>query len=577
MPPQHYYVRVLSIDFGEREVKCELQFFDRIRQVMLHASCIPQANYVTEGDMCHFFGGLWADYILANDDNPAALITVRIPKEPTRPSDLVHVDALAGIGGFRHAAMALGITTVSVIEWDPNVAALYKSNDSTHTPMHIEDITRIQGWFEYMIDVGGAPVLLTAGIVCPPWSGAGESRGYWDRRGLLIFWFARLSFVLATWADDYEQVDGFLRHLSGDSLRFAEAYFRTHGMELVIRKAEAACFVPQIRSRIFIHTAKSEDHRQRLQSVQKTIPTQLLHKDKDRTAIAATTLHPERVHRSMYLAEFDHLFWDPAYFPWRGYRRIYHPDEVVATFMHNYGRQHTLPYAIAKKSIHGFGVDAGLGARFFHPREVARRCGMSDQLQIGVSDGQPEETVPETVLHAMSSLGNSLPPPMAVHAVTLACWARFGRPNAVESADRQVMGYMSKLLVAGASPLRALDARAQQAATWQQMDDGLLGVDVPLSTARQNVAREAVRTMCLGLTSTYDGRLTISTHTQDFQQLVHWLTASARALLPLTSFTSIQVNVGFACQVHVDANNEGPSMIVGFGQYIGGQLWLHDH
>ena len=147
---------------------------------------------------------------------------------------------------------------------------------------------------------------------------------------------------------------------------------------------------------------------------------------------------------------------------------------------------------------------------------------MSDQMKIGVFDGQQEEMVPETVLHAMSSLGNSLPPPMAVHAVTLACWARFGRPNAVESADKQVVGYMSNLSVAGSTSLRALDARAQQAVSWQQLDDGLLGLEVPLSTARQNVAREAVRSMCLGLTSTYDGKLVISAHTQDFQQLVHW-------------------------------------------------------
>ena len=82
--------------------------------------------------------------------------------------------------------------------------------------------------------------------------------------------------------------------------------------------------------------------------------------------------------------------------------------------------------------------------------------------------------------------------------------------------------------------------------------------------------------MCLGLTATYDGAPVLSTHTADFQQLTLWLTASARNLLPSTSFTSIQVNVGFCCQLHADANNEGNSIIVGFGQYTGGQLWKHD-
>ena len=100
----------MGLVVSDQEVKCEAQFQDRIWHIRFLSTCIPQLRYVSVGDLCHFFGGIWADFILADDDNPAALITVRILKQPMRPSDLVHVDALAGIGGFRHAAVALGIT-----------------------------------------------------------------------------------------------------------------------------------------------------------------------------------------------------------------------------------------------------------------------------------------------------------------------------------------------------------------------------------------------------------------------------------------------------------------------------------
>ena len=32
----------------------------------------------------------------------------------------------------------------------------------------------------------------------------------------------------------------------------------------------------------------------------------------------------------------------------------------------------------------------------------------------------------------------------------------------------------------------------------------------------------------------------------------------------------------YATKMHVDGNNEGPSQIVGFGDYTGGEVWLYD-
>ena len=40
---------------------------------------------------------------------------------------------------------------------------------------------------------------------------------------------------------------------------------------------------------------------------------------------------------------------------------------------------------------------------------------------------------------------------------------------------------------------------------------------------------------------------------------------------PEFKFTSIQVNKNYLSALHVDSNNMGPSFIVGFGNYIGGE------
>ena len=53
------------------------------------------------------------------------------------------------------------------------------------------------------------------------------------------------------------------------------------------------------------------------------------------------------------------------------------------------------------------------------------------------------------------------------------------------------------------------------------------------------------------------------------------LVAFARQAVPQFNFTSIQVNRDLESALHVDANNMGPSYIVGLGNYKGGDLWVH--
>lgn len=58
------------------------------------------------------------------------------------------------------------------------------------------------------------------------------------------------------------------------------------------------------------------------------------------------------------------------------------------------------------------------------------------------------------------------------------------------------------------------------------------------------------------------------------------LLALARRLMrshdPRFKYTSVQVNKNMACRPHRDAGNEGPSYIIGLGDYTGGRLVVWD-
>ena len=56
------------------------------------------------------------------------------------------------------------------------------------------------------------------------------------------------------------------------------------------------------------------------------------------------------------------------------------------------------------------------------------------------------------------------------------------------------------------------------------------------------------------------------------QELCRW----ARLHKPGFRFTTIQLNRGYASEVHTDSGNVGPSMIVSFGRFAGGRLWIAD-
>lgn len=106
----------------------------------------------------------------------------------------------------------------------------------------------------------------------------------------------------------------------------------------------------------------------------------------------------------------------------------------------------------------------------------------------------------------------------------------------------------------------------------------LRALPFPLSQSRPNVQRagEHVTGMCLGAVSARGRGIVPSAHTQQHADVVEKLVRWAAAALPASfAYTSIQINKDYAAALHLDANNAGPSYIVGAGDFRGGQLWVH--
>ena len=83
------------------------------------------------------------------------------------------------------------------------------------------------------------------------------------------------------------------------------------------------------------------------------------------------------------------------------------------------------------------------------------------------------------------------------------------------------------------------------------------------------------RGMVLGLVIDYAVRhLVVSKHTRRFAELARTACALIKEFYPSFVFTSIMVNMG-ASTLHIDGNNNGPSVIVSLGVHTGGQLWQY--
>ena len=80
----------------------------------------------------------------------------------------------------------------------------------------------------------------------------------------------------------------------------------------------------------------------------------------------------------------------------------------------------------------------------------------------------------------------------------------------------------------------------------------------------------------LGHVLSYFKGLASSAQLSKRPQLTRLLTAFVRRDYPDCPLATIQLNRNYNAKVHACGDSHGPSMIVGFGEYTGGDLWQYD-
>ena len=154
------------------------------------------------------------------------------------------IDLFAGIGGIRIAFERQGGKCVFTSEWDKFAQQTYAANfgDVPHG-----DITQIA------VDEIPTHDVILGGFPCQPFSNAGLKKGFEDSRGTLFFDVARIidhhhpSLVLL------ENVKGFARHDSGNTLRVVKRILDELGYNVFHQILNAKDFgLPQNRERIYI-------------------------------------------------------------------------------------------------------------------------------------------------------------------------------------------------------------------------------------------------------------------------------------------------------------------------------------
>jgi hypothetical protein len=97
---------------------------------------------------------------------------------------------------------------------------------------------------------------------------------------------------------------------------------------------------------------------------------------------------------------------------------------------------------------------------------------------------------------------------------------------------------------------------------------------IPINKYRKGVG--IGRSQCYGMVRKRSMAPDLSRCSWEDPQLHHLLMKFALVNMPLGfTFTSIQVNDSYKCAAHKDKHNVGNSYIVGFGNYTGGELVLH--
>ncbi|CAE7031882.1 lkhA [Symbiodinium sp. CCMP2592] len=80
----------------------------------------------------------------------------------------------------------------------------------------------------------------------------------------------------------------------------------------------------------------------------------------------------------------------------------------------------------------------------------------------------------------------------------------------------------------------------------------------------------------LGIVLNYCLGLVCSRATRLWPTLTKLLAKFIQQEQPDFRYTTMQLNKNYATKMHVDANNHGPSFIIGLGDYTGGEVWIYD-
>jgi hypothetical protein len=99
----------------------------------------------------------------------------------------------------------------------------------------------------------------------------------------------------------------------------------------------------------------------------------------------------------------------------------------------------------------------------------------------------------------------------------------------------------------------------------------------PLQLNRYRTNSGDGRSQCFGLVRQRNGTYTGSRLNFNRPELYQMLIRLGNEVLPHTfSYTSIQLNMNYQTKAHKDKGNRGISAIIGFGDYIGGDLVIED-
>ena len=90
--------------------------------------------------------------------------------------------------------------------------------------------------------------------------------------------------------------------------------------------------------------------------------------------------------------------------------------------------------------------------------------------------------------------------------------------------------------------------------------------------------RKYIESMAMGLIHAYSSQrgFVVSRHAKIRPHLTKAINTLFHILCPGARYTTIQLNRNFCSRVHVDSNNEGPSWIIGLGDYTDGELWIYE-